>query len=244
MLKKVLLGLCALPLLAQASIQAPTGARVALAYNEPGQAGSQGIHADAFMIPASTQKVLTALAASLYLGKEWRFKTRLLAPTGALAQAKQTGVLQGDLVLEFNGAPDLTRQALVNLLAYLKQQGVSQIQGDLLLDTGHYAGYDRGNGWSWNDLSICFTAPASAVIVDRNCVYAQLEANRITSYNVCYTKLLRGAGQFRAVFQLPLPGPYELGSDPTGAAGLFRRHALQPEQCGTGGLAGDGTAGA
>ncbi|MCD8547052.1 MAG: D-alanyl-D-alanine carboxypeptidase/D-alanyl-D-alanine-endopeptidase [Aeromonadaceae bacterium] len=179
MLKKVLVGLCALPLLAHASIQAPAGARVALAYNEPGQTGSQGVHADAFMIPASTQKVLTALAATLYLGKEWRFKTRLLAPAGALAQAKQTGVLQGDLVLEFNGAPDLTRQALVNLLAYLKQQGVNQIQGNLLLDTGNYAGYDRGNGWSWNDLSICFTAPASAVIVDRNCVYAQLEAKQI-----------------------------------------------------------------
>ena len=165
---------------AQAAIPVPDGARVAVAYKTPGQASIQGVHTDAFMIPASTQKVLTATAAALYLGLDWQFKTRLLAENGAMAQAKANGgVLQGNLVLEFNGAPDLTRQALINLLAYVRQQGVTQINGDILLDVSNYAGYDRGNGWSWNDLPVCFTAPASAVIIDRNCVYAQLQADQV-----------------------------------------------------------------
>jgi serine-type D-Ala-D-Ala carboxypeptidase/endopeptidase (penicillin-binding protein 4) len=165
---------------ALAAIPAPDGARVAVAYKIPGQHPVEGVHTNAFMIPASTQKLLTATAAVLYLGLDWQFKTRLLAEAGAMEQAKSNGgVLQGNLVLEFNGAPDLTRQALINLLAYVRQQGVTQINGDILLDVSNYAGYDRGNGWSWNDLPVCFTAPASAVIIDRNCVYAQLQADQV-----------------------------------------------------------------
>ena len=49
----------------QAAISAPEGARVAVAYKIPGQNTIQGVHTDAFMIPASTQKVLTATAAAL-----------------------------------------------------------------------------------------------------------------------------------------------------------------------------------
>lgn len=165
---------------AHAAISAPEGARIAVAYTTPGSQRIEGVHTDAFMIPASTQKVLTATAAALFLGLDWQFKTRMLATNGALATAKSNGgTLPGDLVLEFNGAPDLTRQALVNLLSYLKQQGVTRIEGDILLDVSHYAGYDRGNGWSWNDLPVCFTAPASAVVIDRNCVFAQLKADQV-----------------------------------------------------------------
>ena len=51
---------------ASAAIPVPEGARVAVAYKTPGQSDIQGVHTEAFMIPASTQKVLTATAASLY----------------------------------------------------------------------------------------------------------------------------------------------------------------------------------
>lgn len=166
-----LLTLCS----AEAAISVPEGSRIALAFNEPGSNAIASYHGDTFMTPASTQKLLTALAATLYFGPEWQFKTRMLAPQGAI----QNGVLNGDLVLQFDGAPDLTREALVNLLAYLKQQKVTQIRGDILLDVSGYGGYDHGDGWSWNDLPVCFTAPASAVIIDRNCVYAQLKADQL-----------------------------------------------------------------
>ena len=159
----------------QAAIPVPEGSRIALAFKEPGSTSVAAYHGDTFMIPASTQKLLTALAATLYFGPDWQFKTRMLAPQGAI----QNGVLKGDLVLQFDGAPDLTRQTLVNLLAYLKQQKITQIEGDILLDVSGYGGYDHGDGWSWNDLPICFTAPASAVVIDRNCVFAQLKADQL-----------------------------------------------------------------
>ena len=139
----------------QAAIPVPEGSRIALAFKEPGSTSVAAYHGDTFMIPASTQKLLTALAATLYFGPDWQFKTRMLAPQGAI----QNGVLKGDLVLQFDGAPDLTRQTLVNLLAYLKQQKITQIEGDILLDVSGYGGYDHGDGWSWNDLPICLRPP-------------------------------------------------------------------------------------
>lgn len=156
-----------------AAISVPEGSRVALAFNEPGSESVAAYHGDTFMTPASTQKLLTALAATLYFGPDWQFKTRMLVPQGAV----QNGIVQGDLVIKFDGAPDLTRQSLVNLFSYLKQQKITQINGNILMDISGYGGYDHGDGWSWNDLPVCFTAPASAVIIDRNCVYAQLKAN-------------------------------------------------------------------
>ena len=156
-----------------AAISVPEGSRVALAFNEPGSDAIASFHGDTFMTPASTQKLLTALAATLYFGSDWQFKTRMLAPQGSM----QNGVIKGDLIIQFDGAPDLTRQSLVNLFSFLKQQKITQVDGDILMDISGYGGYDHGDGWSWNDLPVCFTAPASAVIIDRNCVYAQLKAN-------------------------------------------------------------------
>lgn len=157
----------------QAAISVPEGSRVALAFNEPGSDSIASFHGDTFMTPASTQKLLTALAATLYFGPDWQFKTRMLVPQGAM----QNGVINGDLIIQFDGAPDLTRQSLVNLFSFLKKQNITQVNGNILMDISGYGGYDHGDGWSWNDLPVCFTAPASAVIIDRNCVYAQLKAN-------------------------------------------------------------------
>ncbi|MGL4860791.1 MAG: serine-type D-Ala-D-Ala carboxypeptidase [Enterobacteriaceae bacterium] len=116
------------------------------------------------MSPASTLKVITALAAMLQLGPEYRFTTTLESH-GKL----QNGVLQGDLIARFSGDPTLKRQQLRAMVQALKQQGITQIQGDLIIDTSAFAGHDRGPGWPWNDMTQCFSAPPAAAIVDGNC---------------------------------------------------------------------------
>ena len=45
----------------------------------------------------------------------------------------------------------------------------------------------RGQGWSWDDTPICFTAPAGSAIINRNCVFAQLQPQGIG--NVATAKL-------------------------------------------------------
>lgn len=126
-----------------------------------------------FMLPASTQKVFTALAAKLVLPDDFRFQTALLT-NGKI----QNGVLKGDLIARFSGDPDLSSGKLYQLVAQLKQQGISQIEGNLIMDTTAFASHDKASGWIWNDLTMCFSAPPAAVNVDNNCFYVNLNANQ------------------------------------------------------------------
>ncbi|MDV2858158.1 D-alanyl-D-alanine carboxypeptidase/D-alanyl-D-alanine-endopeptidase [Oceanimonas sp. AH20CE76] len=120
------------------------------------------------MKPASTQKLVTVLAGALTLGPDWQYETRLQY-RGDLDQ----GRLTGDLLIDFAGDPSLTREQLAELL---RRSGIRHISGKVLLNQYHFTGYDRGNGWSWNDLGVCYTAPAAALILDRNCVQGALYA--------------------------------------------------------------------
>lgn len=126
-----------------------------------------------FMLPASTQKVFTAVAAKLVLGDEFKFDTALLT-NGKI----QNGDLDGNLIVRFTGDPELTSGQLYDLLAELKKQGVNKINGDLVLDTSVFSSHDRGLGWIWNDLTMCFNSPPSAANIDNNCFYAELDANQ------------------------------------------------------------------
>ncbi|TGZ98734.1 serine-type D-Ala-D-Ala carboxypeptidase [Rodentibacter pneumotropicus] len=130
-------------------------------------------HSSAFMLPASTQKVFTAVASKLVLGDNFRFDTALLT-NGKV----QNGLLEGNLIVRFTGDPDLTSGQLYSLLAELKKQGINKINGNLILDTSVFSSHDRGLGWIWNDLTMCFNSPPSAANIDNNCFYAELDANQ------------------------------------------------------------------
>ena len=120
-------------------------------------------------LPASTQKVITALAALLQLGPDFRFTTTL-ETKGSL----DGGVLKGDLIARFGGDPTLKRQDIRNMVATLKKAGVQRIEGNVLIDTSVFASHDKAPGWPWNDLTQCFSAPPAAAIVDRNCFSVSL----------------------------------------------------------------------
>lgn len=128
---------------------------------------------DIFMLPASTQKVFTALAAKLSLAEDFRFQTALLT-NGKV----ENSVLKGDLIARFSGDPDLTSGQLNQLLAQLKQQGITKIEGNLILDSTVFTSHDRGLGWVWNDLTMCFNSPPAAINIDNNCFYVDLDANQ------------------------------------------------------------------
>ncbi len=116
-------------------------------------------------------KVLTALAARLELGADFRFATDIQAQPGA----KQGDAINGDIWINFVGDPTLSR---MDLLALFKQLGVNRIKGNVYVNTGAYNGYERGNGWSW-DQTLCFAAPVSSVIIDKNCAYGTITATQI-----------------------------------------------------------------
>lgn len=145
--------------------QLPDGANLALMVQKVGaQAPEIDYHGKQMALPASTQKVITALAALLQLGPDFRFTTTLESKGSV-----DNGTLKGDLIARFGGDPTLKRQDIRNMVAVLKKSGVQKIEGNVLVDTSIFASHDKAPGWPWNDMTQCFSAPPAAAIVDRNC---------------------------------------------------------------------------
>ncbi|MDV5390190.1 D-alanyl-D-alanine carboxypeptidase/D-alanyl-D-alanine-endopeptidase [Shewanella xiamenensis] len=123
--------------------------------------------ADTLFIPASTQKVLTAVTALANLGADFRYVTELWSD----APIRQ-GHIAGSVYLRFSGDPTLTQDDLKALFAHLQKQGINSIDGHLYL-IGDKQEQLQAPGWVWDDLGICFAAPVSSYIINQNCVYGQ-----------------------------------------------------------------------
>ena len=129
--------------------QLPAGANLAFMAQKVGASTPEiDYHSQQMALPASTQKVITALAALLQLGPDFRFTTTL-ETKGSL----DGGVLKGDLIARFGGDPTLKRQDIRNMVATLKKAGVQRIEGNVLIDTSVFASHDKAPGWPWNDLT-------------------------------------------------------------------------------------------
>ncbi len=114
--------------LAAAQLPADALAAVALPLGRWQRAWRFG--AERAMQPASTMKLVTAIVALDRLGPTQRGFTALRSA----APVDSGGVLQGDLVLQGGGDPELDLPAFWQLLVELREQGVVEIAGDLLVD--------------------------------------------------------------------------------------------------------------
>jgi D-alanyl-D-alanine carboxypeptidase/D-alanyl-D-alanine-endopeptidase (penicillin-binding protein 4) len=84
--------------------------------------------------PASVMKLVTTLAALDTFGPAHTFRT-LVWLDGPL----KDGVLGGNLVLQGGGDPGMTPERFWLLLRELRQRGLREIRGDVILDNSHYA---------------------------------------------------------------------------------------------------------
>jgi len=91
--------------------------------------------------PASTIKLLTTLVALDVLGPAYRWRTDVF-----IAGELQDGRLDGDLMLKGYGDPFLVTERVWVLLRKIRQAGIREISGDLLLDDGWFetGDYDPG----------------------------------------------------------------------------------------------------
>ncbi|WP_457447741.1 D-alanyl-D-alanine carboxypeptidase/D-alanyl-D-alanine endopeptidase [Roseateles sp. P5_E4] len=85
--------------------------------------------ADAAMAPASTMKLVTATVAMDKLGINHRGRTELLAGSVPVG-----GTIDGPLILRGGADPDLDWPALWWLLRQLRESGVREIRGGLVID--------------------------------------------------------------------------------------------------------------
>ena len=78
--------------------------------------------------PASVTKAVTAFYALAVLGSEFAFETRLIAD-GSITD----GILDGDLILQGSGDPNLKTDDLATLAKAVRRAGIRQVSGRLLL---------------------------------------------------------------------------------------------------------------
>ncbi|MEO8605713.1 MAG: D-alanyl-D-alanine carboxypeptidase/D-alanyl-D-alanine-endopeptidase [bacterium] len=121
--------------------------RLARALKHPGTKGAQvgalvvssdgatlfAQRAEQPLIPASNQKILTALAALASFGPAHQFSTTILseAPLGADGSV-------ATLIARGGGDPALTSEELWRLAADLRLRGLTHVRGELVLDDGYF----------------------------------------------------------------------------------------------------------
>ncbi len=138
-------------------------------------------------IPASNNKIFTAIAALTALPKNFQFTTSVLYDKSQFSN----GTLNGNLYLEFTGDPSLTGSELYNLISQIKQRGIQKINGDAVIIANHFSGDYVPNGWSKSDTPYCFAAPASSLNVNKNCFVIKLintTGNKTTVKEVSNTR--------------------------------------------------------
>lgn len=121
--------------------------------------------------PASIQKTLTAIVGLDKLGPEFRWKTAVYAAE----QIDADGNLNGDLVLYGEGAPDFDSAALENLADQLQAKGLKRIAGGIVGDDSYFRGDRIGDGWTWNELQWYYGAEASALSLNENQAFINVE---------------------------------------------------------------------
>jgi len=95
---------------------------------------SWGWNPDFGVNPASVFKLATTSAALDLLGPAWRWKTPVYL-TGPV----RGGVLKGSVVIRGSGDPSLVLERVWLLLRQLRNAGVRDIRGDIVLDHGAFA---------------------------------------------------------------------------------------------------------
>jgi D-alanyl-D-alanine carboxypeptidase/D-alanyl-D-alanine-endopeptidase (penicillin-binding protein 4) len=88
--------------------------------------------------PASVMKLVTTYAGLEILGPAYRWKTEAYV-NGTL----NDGVLQGDLVLKGYGDPKLVLEDFWLLLKNIRERGVREVRGDLVLDRSYFGEFDH-----------------------------------------------------------------------------------------------------
>lgn len=124
---------------------------------------------DLIRAPASTIKLVTTYAALKQLGPNYAWRTEAW-----LRGSLQDGVLDGDLILKGYGDPFLVYERFWKFLHELREQGLQQINGDIIIDNQYFdipkhdpGAFDgqRYNVYNAGPSALMFNFQASRVLI-------------------------------------------------------------------------------
>ncbi|HEY0665822.1 MAG TPA: D-alanyl-D-alanine carboxypeptidase/D-alanyl-D-alanine-endopeptidase [Gallionella sp.] len=141
------------------------------------------------MNPASTMKLLTTYAALEMLGPAYQWRTEAYLD-GTLAE----GVLEGNLVFKGYGDPKLTIEQFWLWLRELRQRGLREIHGDIVLDRSFFEGIEHDPAEFDGDPTRAYNVGPNALLLN---------------FNALRLRLVPGAAQAEALLEPNLSG-YEI----------------------------------
>ena len=127
------------------------------------------------MVPASNMKLITTGTALHALGPDFRFKTEI----GYAGTVDEDGTLHGDVYIVGGGDPTIgvTDSIAVSSDAlfwrwknYLKEAGISRIDGRIVGDGRAYEGHLENQSWSYDDTGTYYGAGCNALSFYANAV--------------------------------------------------------------------------
>jgi D-alanyl-D-alanine carboxypeptidase/D-alanyl-D-alanine-endopeptidase (penicillin-binding protein 4) len=119
--------------------------------------------------PASTMKLLTTLAGLEALGPAYRWKTEAY-----LDGKLENGVLHGNLVFKGYGDPKLTVEQFWMWLRELRQRGLREIRGDVILDRSFFEPAHHDPAAFDNDPVRAYNVGANALLLNFNALRLRL----------------------------------------------------------------------
>jgi len=119
------------------------------------------------LVPASTMKWVTAIAAADRLGLRYRFRT-----TVQLAGELVDDTLYGDIYFVGAGDPSLGEDdpgaVLDEIAEVLASTGIRWVRGSVIVDHSIVVDPPLGAGWMWDDMRFGFSAPYSGLNLGHN----------------------------------------------------------------------------
>ena len=124
------------------------------------------------MNPASTMKLLTTFSALEILGPAYRWKTDVY-----LDGKLENGVLQGNLVFKGFGDPKLTVDQFWMWLRELRQRGLREIHGNIVLDQSFFEAMKHNPVEFDNDPNRAYNVVPNALLLNFNAMHLHLIPN-------------------------------------------------------------------
>ena len=129
-------------------------------------------NAKLIMNPASTMKLLTTFAGLEMLGPAYRWRTEVY-----LDGKLEGGILHGNLVFKGYGDPKLTVEQFWLWLRELRQRGLREIRGDVVLDRSFFDAFNYDPSAFDNDPTRAYNVSPNALLLNFNALHLRLIPN-------------------------------------------------------------------